>query len=154
MGEGQCSPRAQVKNTMENKKQLVVAVTLVKNNDGKFLLRRRCDTLFSVADGKWELPGGKVDFGELPEDTAVRETKEEAGCDVAIERMLPQVQSRVWKQNDEIEVHVVVLCFVARYVRGIPTILDDKASEIAWFTKEEIATLDTLSGVAEFIALL
>ena len=33
----------------------------------------------------WNLPGGVVERGELPTETAVRETKEETGLDVVIE---------------------------------------------------------------------
>jgi 8-oxo-dGTP diphosphatase len=36
----------------------------------------------------WELPGGLVDAGEAPRDTAVRETREEAGCEARAVRWL------------------------------------------------------------------
>ncbi len=36
----------------------------------------------------WELPGGNVDPGELPETAAVREVQEETGLDVRVERPL------------------------------------------------------------------
>ena len=36
----------------------------------------------------WDLPGGGMNHGELPTDTAIRETKEETGFDVAIDRLL------------------------------------------------------------------
>lgn len=36
----------------------------------------------------YELPGGKVEVGETPEQTAIRETKEEIACDVKIIKYL------------------------------------------------------------------
>ncbi len=33
----------------------------------------------------WDLPGGGMNHGELPNETAVRETKEETGFDIAID---------------------------------------------------------------------
>ncbi len=35
----------------------------------------------------WELPGGGAEPGEAPDETAVREAREETGLDVAIERL-------------------------------------------------------------------
>lgn len=48
----------------------------VFDDDGRILLVKRAD------DGTWGLPGGFVDPGESPEETAVRETREETGLDV------------------------------------------------------------------------
>jgi 8-oxo-dGTP diphosphatase len=42
----------------------------------------------------WTLPGGKVEHGEDPFDTVVREVAEETGCDAVAERLLG-VDSRV-----------------------------------------------------------
>ncbi len=38
--------------------------------------------LMAVERGKYTLPGGGIDFGEMPEDAVIREAKEETGMDV------------------------------------------------------------------------
>jgi ADP-ribose pyrophosphatase YjhB (NUDIX family) len=45
-------------------------------------------------EGNWTLPGGRVEHGEDPFDTVVREFAEETGCDAVVERLLG-VDSRV-----------------------------------------------------------
>jgi 8-oxo-dGTP pyrophosphatase MutT (NUDIX family) len=45
---------------------------IVVNDQGKILMIRRTD------NGNWAVPGGGMDLGEST-DTAIRETKEEAG---------------------------------------------------------------------------
>jgi 8-oxo-dGTP diphosphatase len=52
--------------------------TAVRDDDGRVLLVRRCDS------GTWELPGGRVDVGESAPAAAVRETAEESGLHVRI----------------------------------------------------------------------
>jgi 8-oxo-dGTP diphosphatase len=42
----------------------------------------------------WTLPGGRVEHGEDPFDTVIREVAEETGCDAVVERLLG-VDSRV-----------------------------------------------------------
>jgi 8-oxo-dGTP diphosphatase len=42
----------------------------------------------------WTLPGGRVEHGEDPFDTVIRELAEETGCDGVVERLLG-VDSRV-----------------------------------------------------------
>lgn len=57
---------------------------MIFNQDGRILLihRNKPDLQW------WELPGGKVDSGETPETTAVREIKEEIGVEVKITESL------------------------------------------------------------------
>jgi 8-oxo-dGTP diphosphatase len=56
---------------------MLLAGCIIHRDDEILLLKR-------IATGWYELPGGKVEPDEKPEDAAVRELKEEIGCDVRI----------------------------------------------------------------------
>lgn len=60
-----------------------VGVLVVQN--GQLLLIQR---LAEPERGKWSIPAGYLDAGEDPQETAVRETAEETGLDVAIEQLI------------------------------------------------------------------
>ena len=139
---------------MESEKQLIAAVALIKNKDGKILLQQRNDPSIAAAHGKWELPGGKVEYNENPKDAAVRECKEEIGCDVLIKKILPKIQSKVWARAGGNQIHVIVMCYEAQIVSGNPRPMDQEVSDVNWFTKQEIKKLDTLVGIEDFIDLL
>ena len=51
--------------------EVCAAGGLVKNSDNQTLMIHRL--------GHWDLPKGKIDAGELPEQTAIREVREECG---------------------------------------------------------------------------
>ncbi|MDX9999772.1 MAG: NUDIX hydrolase [Polyangia bacterium] len=57
-----------------------VAACVIPERDGKLLL---CQRGISPGKGKWVVPGGFVDRGELPWETARREAREETGLEVA-----------------------------------------------------------------------
>lgn len=139
---------------MEQKRQLTVVIGAIRNNEGKILLQKRIDPLIPDAHEKWEFPGGRIDFGEFPEDALVREVQEEVGCTIAIKRLLPLVQSRVWTRADGKEQHVVVLCYEAKLIGGKPAPTDAKVSEVGWFYNHEIVALDTLLGIDDFVKIL
>lgn len=61
-------------------KLLLVAACALIDADGRVLLARRPPG--KDLAGLWEFPGGKVDPGERPEVTLIRELKEELGIDV------------------------------------------------------------------------
>jgi 8-oxo-dGTP diphosphatase len=56
---------------------LLVAACALLDSDGRVLLAQRPEGK-SMA-GLWEFPGGKVEPGETPEDTLIRELHEELG---------------------------------------------------------------------------
>jgi 8-oxo-dGTP diphosphatase len=58
---------------------LVVAVALV-DPDNRILLAQRPEG--KQLAGLWEFPGGKVEPGEQPEETLIRELREELGIEV------------------------------------------------------------------------
>lgn len=61
---------------------------------------------------KWSLPGGALEFGETIEQCAVRETKEETGLDIAIEKLL-YVCDRLEEDH-----HVVHITFAVKRLGG------------------------------------
>ena len=65
---------------------LVVACALI-DADGRVLLAQRPEGK-SLA-GLWEFPGGKVEAGENPEETLIRELNEELGITVAAACLAP-----------------------------------------------------------------
>ena len=59
----------------------VVAGCVIRRADGKYLLvQEKYHTIY----GLWNLPSGHVDNGEVIEDAAIREAKEETGYDVKL----------------------------------------------------------------------
>ncbi len=65
---------------------LVVAVALI-DKDGRVLIAQRPEG--KQLAGLWEFPGGKVEPGERPEETLIRELKEELGITVKQECLAP-----------------------------------------------------------------
>jgi 8-oxo-dGTP diphosphatase len=58
---------------------LVVACALI-DKDGRVLIAQRPEG--KAMAGLWEFPGGKVEPGERPEDTLIRELREELSVEV------------------------------------------------------------------------
>ena len=66
-------------------KQLKVAAAIIINN-GKILCVQRGLNKFDYISEKFEFPGGKIEAGELPSDTVVREIHEELKMNIAVEQ--------------------------------------------------------------------
>ncbi len=80
----------------------------------------------------WELPAGKIDDGEPPEETARRELGEEAGVNAARWTYLGKMAS-----SPGIFTEIVHL-YLARDLRQVETNLHaDEALEVHWITVEE-----------------
>jgi len=61
-------------------KQLISVRALIRN-DNKTLLLRRANGRESIL-GRYELPGGKLGYGEQPEDALARYIKDDAGLNI------------------------------------------------------------------------
>lgn len=101
----------------------VGTTAVVPDGSGRVLLQRRAD------DGRWGLPGGWLDPGELPEEGVVREVAEETGVAVEVER-LTDVRGR--RASLPATPHSQVgLTYLCRVVGGEPR-PDHESLEVAW----------------------
>jgi 8-oxo-dGTP diphosphatase len=76
--------------------------------------------------GLWEFPGGKVEKGETPEDTVIRELYEELGVTVNKACLAPLTFS----SHDYLEFHILLPLFVCRRWEGTP--MAREAQDIKW----------------------
>jgi 8-oxo-dGTP diphosphatase len=70
------------------KRQITVVIGVIVNAKQEIFFTKRNDP-GSPYHEKWELPGGKIEHGEQPTETLVREIREETGFDVKIDQLLP-----------------------------------------------------------------
>jgi ADP-ribose pyrophosphatase YjhB (NUDIX family) len=121
----------------------IAAYVVCRDDRDRFLLTRLVTT-----DGvpRWTLPGGGLDPGEHPEDGALRELTEETGFTGALDALLDVDTLHV--QDGTMDVYAIRAIYRARLTGGRLTHEVDGSSDLAqWFTRAEIAALDSLSLV-------
>ena len=101
------------------------AHVLVEDAEGRVLVVR-----MTYMGSGWMLPGGRVERGETPEAAAVRETREETGLEVRVDRLLVV---EAFRAKD------VSFVFAGRLVGGILEAQLGEISEVGWLTREELA---------------
>ncbi|GIV77491.1 MAG: ADP-ribose pyrophosphatase [Litorilinea sp.] len=110
----------------------VAVIALITRGKQVLLIRRGVDP----GRGKWALPGGFMDAGEMPQEALRREVQEEVGLAVEIQELLgiypmagPGARSRG-----------IVLAYraVPTQAVGMTLVCDDDADEARWFTPAEV----------------
>lgn len=86
--------------------------------------------------GGWELPGGKLEPNETPEQCIVREIQEELSTQVKAEKILGVID------YDYPTFHLTMHCILCSIVSGNLQLLEHEASR--WLTKENLRTVDWL----------
>jgi 8-oxo-dGTP diphosphatase len=102
---------------------------------------------------KWEFPGGKVEFGETPEESLSREFEEETGMVVKVEKMLPFVQTAYWDYAWGTQ-QTLCFMFLCSFMKEVPHTKDHHVHKIEWFTFEEALKLPSLPGTSTILSLV
>ncbi len=114
--------------------QLAVSAAIFR--DGKVLLVRRAR---SPAEGRYSLPGGRVEFGETLHTALHREVDEETALKIEIaglagwREVVPETSGGG---------HYVIMSFAALWSSGEP-VLNDEHDDFRWLAPE---SLDGLQG--------
>ena len=108
---------------------LVVAAALV-DADGRVLIAQRPEGKGMA--GLWEFPGGKMEPGERPEETLIRELKEELEISVK-EACLAPLTFASHRYED---FHLLMPLFICRRWEGAPRAVEHQA--IRWVRPERL----------------
>lgn len=110
---------------------------LILNEENKVLLALRSQKAKNER-GKWEIPGGAVEFGETLEHALHREVQEEFGVTVSIIKRFNIVDHILPEEKQ----HWVAQTFLCRIVSGEPRNCEpEKCDDLGWFTVEEAEQL-------------
>ena len=102
---------------------LVAAVALI-DPDGRVLIAER--PAGKAMAGLWEFPGGKVEPGERPEQTLIRELHEEIGIDVSEPCLAPLTFASYAYET----FHLLMPLYICRRWEGIA--IAKEGQQLAW----------------------
>jgi len=122
----------------------VIILHIDGNHNDKVLLLRRSKNETSQ-HGLWELPGGKLEKKQTPQEAAIQETIEEAGIEPVIIRKL--------KPHIDDEMQKIYHGFIGRIrAKSIDVKLSDEHDKYSWMSvKEAMNMKDPLSHHAKFL---
>jgi 8-oxo-dGTP diphosphatase len=112
---------------------LVAACSLV-DADGRVLLAQRPQG--KPMAGLWEFPGGKVEHGERPEQTLIRELKEELGITVSEDCLAPLT----FASHAYPDFHLLMPLYVCRRWEG--TVTATEGQQLAWVRPNRLRDYD------------
>ena len=118
---------------MSTKTVLVAACALV-DADGRVLLAQRPQG--KPMAGLWEFPGGKIEAGERPEQTLIRELKEELGIVVKEDCLAPLT----FASHSYPDFHLLMPLYVCRRWEG--TVTAREAQQLAWVKPNRLRDYD------------
>ena len=111
---------------------LVIACALI-DPDGRVLMAQR--PAGKNLAGLWEFPGGKMEAGERPEDTLIRELNEELGIEVKEPCLAPFS----FASHSYADFHLLMPLYICRRWEGTPQALEHQA--IKWVMPKDMAQL-------------
>ena len=109
-------------------KYLELAGTVILDENKKILLMHSNTKNLT----QWELPGGKLEPKEMPEQTAQRELKEELNINIEIKRYLG------FKEFEDNEYILKYHWFLCKLGDEEPKLMEKKFDKLSYFSKTEL----------------
>lgn len=160
------SDKISLDNAKQDKLFYVVAnVVVYRDSDKRCLILKRSERE-KAHPNKYAVPGGKLEWKDLPidkptringdildyenaiENLLVRETKEEAGID--IHSNFKYINSVAFIRPDGIP--VIMVKFAAKYKSGEVKLEKDSFTDFKWVNEHEVKQYDCIKGIQEEIA--
>ncbi len=113
----------------------VAVKAVIKNKEGKYLVLMK-SSKDDINPNTYDIPGGRMIFGEQPEETIVREVKEETGLDIKLLKIL-----EVWTFTKK-DFQLVGINFLCEQIGG-ELKLGEEHDSAKWYTYEELTTGDS-----------
>ncbi|MGI8810005.1 MAG: NUDIX hydrolase [Acidimicrobiales bacterium] len=119
-----------------------VCVGAVTVDGERLLLVRRGH---GPAAGEWSVPGGRVEKGETLAEAVLRELAEETGLEGMCDELIG------WVERIGDDHHFVILDFRVSVLDPAEPVAGSDAAEAAWVPLDEVADLNLVDGLAEFL---
>ncbi len=94
----------------------IIVHTLIKIDD-KYLVTKRSKSETTFPE-YWDIPGGLVEYGELPKNAVIRETKEEVNLNIIPTKVIHE-DSNLDEKKDMIFIRLVYLCKLVDDIKNI-----------------------------------
>jgi 8-oxo-dGTP diphosphatase len=113
-------------------KQVHVVGAVIINDIGEVLCALRSQSM--SLPGLWEFPGGKIEDGELPQQSLVREIQEELGCQIEVG---DQITDTVYEYPT---VKVRLSTYYSQITQGNPH--PSEHEKLLWLPKNQLSSLE------------
>jgi len=122
----------------------VVAACILKQHPLRILLHQKDEPRNPELLGKWEFPGGMMEYGETPEQALAREVGEELHGVITQVNQLLHAQTNIYEDKK----HYLVLFYACQ------TSYQTTPDGCHYFAPEEIKQLDCLPGTYEVVDII
>lgn len=134
-------------STYPQKAPLLVTAAVIQDGNEILIAQRQMN--HAIEGGKWEFPGGKVEFGENPEACIEREIKEELNLEVEAEKLLG-ISSHVYEEAPG-PLHVVLLFYQCRLKGARSSVKHLAVEDTRWITNNQIGHYDFAAADVPFL---
>ena len=124
----------------------VNVVAAIIRRDGRILITQRKNNVH--LPGLWEFPGGKVETGERPEDSLIRELKEELGIDVKAACLAPFT----FASHRYETFHLLMPLYVCRRWEG--TVMPQEGQAVKWVRPQQLGDYPMPPADRPLVAML